>query len=101
MGSKKCILEEKKRPKNRQSHIKKERREMPRGETQQNPSEGKFVYSRNKYADRILEMSPGGCQITTDAPLKVGDVIKFQSPATIKGRVVWSRMGFFGIQFID
>ena len=100
MISKKRISGEKKKPNSRQSVVKKERRETPRGEPQ-TPTEAQFDYSGNKYADRILEVSPGGCKITTDAPLRVGDVIKFKSPAAISGRVVWSRMGSFGIEFID
>ncbi len=100
MSIKKRIVEEKKIPNNRQSCVKKERRETPRCEPQKNKTKAKFAYSGHKYAPGILELSPGGCRITTDAQLKVGDVIKFQSPAEKKGRVVWSRMGFYGIEFI-
>jgi len=101
MQSKKRILEEKKIPQYRQSRLKKERRETPRDKPQKNQTESKFAYSGNKYADRILEVSRNGCRIMTDAPLKVGDVIKFQSPVAIRGRVVWSQGGSFGIEFID
>lgn len=101
MGSKKRILEEKKIPKYRQSHIKKERRKTLRSEPQNNQTEFQFTYGSNKYSDHILEVSPRGCKITTEAPLRVGDVIKFQQPAAISGRVVWGEMGVFGIEFID
>ena len=100
MSSKKRISEEKKIPNYLQSVVNKERRETPRGEPQ-SPTEAEFDYIGNKHVDRILKVSPGGCRITTNAPLRVGDVIKFQQPAAISGRVVWSRMGSFGIEFID
>ncbi len=101
MTIKKRILEEKKITNIRQSCVKKERREMPRCEPQKNQTKAKFAYSGHKYAPGILESSLGGCRITTEAQLKVGDVIKFQSPSATRGRVVWSRKGFYGIEFID
>jgi hypothetical protein len=101
MTIKKRIVEEKKIADNRQSCVKKERRETPRCEPQKKQIKAKFAYSGHKYAPGILELSLSGCRITTDAQLKVGDVIKFQSPAATRGRVVWRRMGFYGIEFID
>ena len=94
MGRKKSILEEKK-------ILKKERRKTLRSVPQNNQTEFQFTYGSNNYSDHILEVSPRGCKITTEAPLMVGDVIKFQQPAAISGRVVWGEMGVFGIEFID
>jgi hypothetical protein len=101
MSRVKRIVEENKIPKYLQSVVKKERRETPRSEPQRNQTDSQFIDSGNSDADRILEVSGGGCKITTDALFRVGDVIKFQCSATIRGRVVWNRMGVFGIEFID
>ena len=64
-----------KTPLYRKSHLKKQRRETPRNEPQKNQTKFKIACSGNKYADRMVEVSPKGCRISTEAPLKVGDVI--------------------------
>jgi len=101
MRSKKHILEEKKIPNYLQTIVKKKRRRAPRSETERNQTEAQFSYIGNKYGERILAMSQNGCRITTEAPLQLGDVIKFQSPFVMRGRVVWTYGEIFGIAFID
>ena len=101
MGSKKRTLGEKTIPKYSQSRVRKEQRETSRSEPQQPQTDSKLSHSGNKYADRILDVSLNGCKIITDAPLRVGDIIKVQSPFAVRGRVIWHQNGSYGIEFID
>lgn len=101
MGSKKRTLGEKIISKYRQSRVRQDRRETSRSEPQKTQADSELSDSGNKYADRILDVSLNGCRIITDAPLKVGDIIKVQSPFAVRGRVVWGQDGSYGIEFID
>jgi len=101
MVIKKRVLEKKKMPDARQTRVKKERRATPRSKPQKKQAKAKIDYSGNDYAPGIVELSHGGCKIMTDAELKVGDIVTFKTPAATRGRVVWSHMGFYGIEFID
>lgn len=101
MGSKRRTLEEKIISKYHQSRVRKDRRETSRSEPQKPQTDSKLSHSGHKYADRILDVSLNGCRIITDAPLKVGDIIKVQSPFAVRGRVVWGQDGSYGIEFID
>lgn len=78
-----------------------ERRQYQRHAPQKDQTEALFSYRGNKYTACILDVSLGGYKITTEAPLVVGEVLAFHLPIVRKGRVVWSQMVFWGIQFID